>query len=476
MLPPLEIVARERPIALVSPATSAQRFTAGTSSRFATPRPAPYVTVQAELRHPDHRAARVEVHISSGATRLSGWYEPDDGDVGIDVVDDSLHVTTHRSRRHGRVVWQPTSLALTLTGRHLTLFCLEDDRWVARARVDLAGRVDTHDERWLAQLRLGHRSDSALVTRLHSGGFGHLGLRDLKLVTEADGRPVLHRGEWLLTATSAGPGFFDTAHTSVWRLSPDSSRLTHSADLYFRRPDRAGVFGDHAVHLVRDEGRWLLAASTWGDFDRERNPSVRCVLAETRESPVEGEHVLETRELPLPTDGLKSVGVWDPHLLRDGETWLVGYASARRFFRFHPCLATGPSLDRLSLRAAATDRRATEGVTLLRPEGRRGPLWVLASDGRDNRRDQRGRFPVFDLDLKEIGTLDAPYPSNLPWPTLVPGERGWRMVTFNGQGTGGPLLGYGTHGDVVFLQEVRERRTHRGGAPPVTTEGPALGL
>src|SRR5690606_24024042 len=109
------------------------------------------------------------------------------------------------------------------------------------------------------------------------------------------------------------------------------------------------------------------------------------------------------------------------------------------------------------LRAAATERRATEGVTLLRPEGPSGPVWVLASDGRDNKREHRARFPVLDLDLREIGVLDAPYPTNLPWPTLVPGDRGWRMVTFNGQATGGPLLGYGTHGEVVFMQEVGRR-------------------
>ena len=48
------------------------------------------------------------------------------------------------------------------------------------------------------------------------GRFGQLGLRDVRQVTHADGTTYRHDGRVLLTATSAGPGFFDTAHTSVW--------------------------------------------------------------------------------------------------------------------------------------------------------------------------------------------------------------------------------------------------------------------
>ena len=42
--------------------------------------------------------------------------------------------------------------------------------------------------------------------------------------------------------------------------------------------------------------------------------------------------------------------MWDPHLVRTDGTWLVGFASARKFFTFHPALATGPTLDDLTLR------------------------------------------------------------------------------------------------------------------------------
>ena len=131
------------------------------------------------------------------------------------------------------------------------------------------------------------------------------------------------------------------------------------------------------------------------------------------------------------------------------DRWLVGFVSARRFFDFHPALAAGPSLDDLQLLGAATDRSATEGTTLVEVDGR---MVVLASDGRASRRAQRARFPVFDLEMAELGLLDAPYPTNLPWPSLAHVDGGWLMVTFNGRAEGEDLLGYGTHGDLVVMR------------------------
>ena len=450
MLPRLEIVRRLRPIDLVAAtSTTVSQQSPGTSTLVALPRPAPYAAIVADLRP---RSGRVELGFVSGRTRLTCWWDSRTGKVGLDVIDGTGTATNHRSRRHGTSKVRPTGLAATLTGTHLTVLTQEDDEWVARGRVDLAERIDTRDEAWLAALRTGHRSDNGAVTGLTAGGFGQVGLRDLRLVSHADGRPLHDDGALWLSATSAGPGFFDTAHTSIWRLEPDSLELTHTADLFFRRPDRPGVYGDHATHVVRDGDRWLVATSTWGDFEqpgREADEgSVRVVLAETEVDVLHGEHVLDTRELPLPTTGFTSVGVWDPHLVRIGDTWHVGFASARKFFVFHPALASGPTLDSLTLRAAATDRKATEGTTLLQVDGE----WVvLASDGRDGRRGQREGFSVFDLDLRQRGTLDAPYPTNLPWPTLACVDGRWLMVAFNGQAATGPLPGYGTHGDVVVL-------------------------
>jgi len=128
--------------------------------------------------------------------------------------------------------------------------------------------------------------------------------------------------------------------------------------------------------------------------------------------------------------------------------------SASRWFRFHPVVAEGPSLDDLWLAALAPGRTATEGPVLVRTTAG----WrLLASDGRDGGRRHPAGYPVLDparQDLPEVGRLRAAYPSNIPWPSLVPHDGGWLLVGFDGTSTGGPLPGYGTHGDVVVQRSV----------------------
>lgn len=441
MLPRLEIVRRLRPVDLVAPGPVLVEETAG--GLVAMPAVAPYVAVTTAT----HDGPRLALHLAGHRIGVS----LDDGSVSLTLAGG--HDTQElRSRRFHRAV-APTELGLTLTGTHATAWSREASGWVARARHDLREVLDTRDEGALADLHVELPPWGGV-----GGGFGQLGLRDVRFVTAEDGTPLRTDGALWLTATSAGPGFFDTAHTSVWRLDPATLEVERTGDLFFRRPDRPGVFGDHATHLVSTADGWLVATSTWGDFERpptrarRTEPAgVRVTLAAQPAAVdlLRGTHVLDTRELALPTDGLESIATWDPHLVRRDGRWLVGFVSARRFFDFHPALAGGVDLDDLRLLGAATDRRATEGTTLVEVAGR---MVVLASDGRDSRRGQRARFPAYDLAMSEIGTLDAPYPTNLPWPTLARLDDGWLMVTFDGRRAGGALLGYGTHGALVMMR------------------------
>lgn len=401
-LPRFEVVARRRPVDLVVPGSSLDEVVA------------PYVAA----------TGPGSLELSSGSDRLVARY--DGAAVWLEVTT-AGRTTRHRSRRFARPKGRVDEVGLALTGTHLTVLTRDDGPWVARARADLRDRIDTRDEAWLAALA------SAAPT---AGRFGQLGLRDIRLVSG------LPEGRVVLSATSAGPGFFDTAHTSLWAVEPRTLALTHLSDLFFRRPDLPGVYGDHATHVLRDGDEWLVATSTWGDF-HSKHRVVDATLARTTADLLAGVHVLDTAPLPLPVDGLRSVGVWDPHLARTEDGWLVGFVSATKFFRFHPALAGGPSLDALTLRGAATDLTQAEGTTLTRLDG----AWrVLASDKRAQ------RYPVYDLAMRETGALAAPYPSNIPWPTLVPDGDGWLMVAFDGTPYGGKVCGYGTHGDVVFLR------------------------
>lgn len=438
MLPRFEVVARRRPVDLVGTVTDPVKVGA------------PSLAIEATLGP----GVRASVTFVSGPVELQGWY--DGAGFGLHVTTGGTaggtggRTTRHQSRRDGTPAGPVDGLGLSLTGRHLTVLSRHEDVWTARGRVNLERRVDTHDEAFLAGVEA--RVEGVVDHRV--GTFGQFGLRDLRLVTRADGAAYRPDGRVLLSATSAGPGFFDTAHTSLWSLDPATYDLEHRSDLYFRRPGRTGrpgVYGDHATHVVRDQGGWLVATSTWGDFDpRVKGATVGVTLTRTDADLLIGQHVLDSRPLPLPTTGFRSVGVWDPHLVHTDDGWLVAYVSATTFFRFHPVLATGPALDDLTLRGRV-ERRATEGPTLLRLQDR----WVLAaSDGRDNPKGQREAYPVFDLDLREIGALEADYPTNIPWPTLVEERDGWLMVGFDGTSYGGRLVGYGSHGDVVVQRSV----------------------
>lgn len=453
MLPRFEIVRRARPVDLVAP-----RFVAVESEgdvQAPLPQPAPYVAIEATV------SGSASLVLESEGHTLRASYDADGGRAWLTVDG-----REHRSRRFGRVEGPVDGLALVLSGWQVAALTRLGRGWTARARHDLTGTLATHDEAFCAALHV--RTEG--VARVRGGGYGQVGLRDQRFVTTADGDPVrLPDGRLALSASHAGLGFFGTGHTGLWALDPDSLSLEHLSDLFFRRPGERGAWGDHATHVVRHHDRWLVATSTWGDFDRTPG-RLRAVLAETGADVLRGRHVLDTRELVIPTGPARSVGVWDPHLVRADGEWLVGFVSATRFFRFHPGLAVGPTLDNLSFRAAAPDRIATEGSTLVRlEEGMR----LLASDGRDGRRGQRAGFPVFDLDLRQVGTLDAPYPSNLPWPTITRlADGSWLMVTFNGSRWGGGLLDYGTHGQVVFLraaatsaeEEPRPAQSRRGSA------------
>lgn len=444
LLPGFEHVARLRPIALVQPGTVAPA--------------APYLAVESDLVEPTASgSAELTFGDDAFAARWNGRT------LAVRITRDGAW-RNHTSRRHatGR---SPDAVAVTLTGPFVTGWLREDGTWVARAFVDLTAEramPDVHDEAWLSQLKaVGDRS----------GCFGQLGLRDIRLATYADGTPYRLGDEVLLTATSAGPGGFRSAHTSVWSFDPGTAgngestpALTHRGDLFFRRPpadERPGIFGDHATHLVRDEDRWLVATSTWGTFDKARHPHVATTLATSSDDLSTGQHHLDTVALALPTTGFTSVGCWDPHVVRlpGDEGWLVGFVSAERWFRFHPALAAGPDLASLALRSVDPDRLACEGTTLVSIDDR---WWVLGSDGPDSHRADRATYPVFDLDLRQVGVLDAEHKSNIPWPTLwnatpstsVEQAADWWLVGFEGTPYGGPLLSYGTHGDVV-LQRAR---------------------
>lgn len=440
---------------------------------------APFIAIEATPT-PGARAVHLDLLASDG-TLLTTAYDAEHREISIEVTPPGGRRASHRSRRFGRIPAPADQIApqiaLTLTGPWLVAWSRsrssngDADAWTARARVPLTPNIDPQRPEFLAGL-VARVRDESTVANWNAGTFGQLGLRDLHVVTHPDGSSYERDGRLFLTASHAGPGFGDVGQTGVWSWRPGTADLRHESMLWWERDGR--IVGDHATHLVRDEDRWLVLTSTWGDFDRTR---VAITLTESTEDLLQGEHVLTGRELPSPVapNGSReprgplgrTVGVWDPHLAMIDGHWHIAFVAARRFFNFRPALvrALNPGRDGLrgphELIGSRDERVATEGSLLTRVEDR----WVLlASDGPDNRASLRRRYPVFDPvtpGMPEIGVIDAPYGSNIPWPMVVrhgpPKEPGgepgsWSMITFDGTSYGGELAGYGTHGDVLVLR------------------------
>jgi hypothetical protein len=337
-------------------------------------------------------------------------------------------------------------LAFALCENQVTALVDEGEGWqpVLTERGKVSGLVDLRRQDTLARYRYAWGTTGVTATEVRAGLFGMTGLRDPHLVQHADGSPYARDGRQFLTWTSAGLGFFQQAHWSVWSFDPASPRdMRLEAQLFSRRDGL--VLGDHAGQLVRHQGRWLVATSSWGDF-APGNIHVR--HAETDADLLSGVHVIDTEPTSLPTDQ----GTWDPSLLLEDGSWHVAFVESpsQDPFDFHPALARGPegsaeapwSAD-LELVAAAKDLTQCEGPSVAKVGS---ATWLLASDKFGQ------NYPVFDLDGQRRGRLDAPYPTNIPHPQLVPDPAGgWWMVTFDNAQYAEGVMGYGGHGDVVLM-------------------------
>jgi hypothetical protein len=484
---------RYRPFALVAP-----RFACVDAARpQATSRPDGLLLLAAGPVAP---FAAVELRVQA-----AGSQEPGEGVVvaGLACADGDHLLAAHdasrqrvtlelRTRANTRVLAvaradlrAPFGFAFVLCENQVTALADTGGGWqpLVTRRKNVATFVDFRDSQVLSRFRYaygvrqaGQPSDIAHVS---AGSFGMVGVRDPHLVQASDGAPYVRGGKAYLTMTCAGLGFFHQAHWGVFTLDlDDPTKLEHVAQLFF---DRDGlVLGDHAGQIVVDGDQFHVLVSSWGDF---APGSIHVRRAVTTSNVLWGTHVLRTEPLRLPTD----LGTWDPALTRLDDRWYVGFVaspSQGHPFDFHPALAVsavGSAYEeRLTLVGADDRLHQCEGPILARvPDGlvsttadvvstgsttltggaTRGDVvstgsttgeWrLLASDA------DAQEFPVYDLAMRRLGSLKAPYGSNIPHPQVitVPGEHELRrlMITFDGTQYAEPVMGYGGHGDLVIM-------------------------
>ncbi|MCR6031416.1 hypothetical protein GGQ22_08140 [Nocardioides sp. zg-579] len=449
----LQITDQHRPFALVAPGFAALEGYAVRPSDAGPGRgrdvglhdsgpPAPFAAVQARVTPGGEGAtAALGLATPAGEHVLVRWSSRT-GRVTIEVRTGGR--TRVLRRRTVSPAGSPTGtfgLAFALCENQVTALLDTGAGWepVLTERTKVADLVDLRREDVLAEHRYAWAGQDVAL-EVDAGVFGMTGLRDPHLVQHADGTPYERDGRVYLTWTCAGLGFFQQAHWTVWSLDPADPRDMRLEGQLFSRRDGL-VLGDHAGQVVRDGDRWLVASSSWGDFEPG---SIHVRHTETTADVLHGVHVLDHERTPLPTEQ----GTWDPGFTRVDGAWHVGYVESpsQDPFDFHPVLARTRAArwhEDLEPVLVADDLHQTEGPIIATVED---TTWFLASDG-----DAR-HYPVFDLGGRRVGRLDAPYPSNIPHPQLLADPAGgWWMISFEGTQFAEPVMGYGGHGDVVLL-------------------------
>jgi hypothetical protein len=434
--------ARFHPIEVVAPG-----FVLAAATRVGAPEqhhpadlPAPFLGVEVEVM-PGAGAVTAGLADAAGTTAVRARLDLDAGTVALELVVQGRSTTLATDRV--RLPHGAFTLGLAVCENRATVLIRpRGDGWQAllSARDPIAARLDLRDPATLA--RLGFVWGGRAARGARGGLFGMTGLRDPHLVQYADGTPYVVDGRVFLTWTCAGAGGFAQAHWGVFALDAQHpTAMEQVAQLYVRRDGR--LLGDHAGQLVRDGDRWLVANTSWGDFD---GSGVHVRHTTTEADLLRGVHVLSTEPAPLPTD----LSTWDPSLTRIDGAWSVAYVESpsQSPFDFHPALARTTGADPfegLARVGADPTRHQTEGPLLVRDRDR----WlVLASDG-----DAR-QYVAYDLAMRRVGRIDAPYGSNIPHPQAILRPDGsWIIVTFDATNPFAAVLGYGGHGDVVVYAE-----------------------
>jgi hypothetical protein len=447
-----EIVGRSRPFEVVSPGfeqvVDAPRTLAALHISGDSP-VAPFAAVEAAVAPAETSRVAVGLVTAQGDGVLVDLHR-ERSQVRIVVVEAGRERVLRRRRQPN----PPVQLGLVLCENQVTALVDDGRGWQAMTTeaTKTARIVDLRDPATLARHSyawgpVGNGTGAGTsMGPVRAGPFGMTGVRDPHLVQSADGTPLVRDGQLYLTMTCAGMGFFRQAHWGVFTLdlsAPD--RVVQVGHLFSRRDGR--VLGDHAGQLVVDGDTVRLAVSSWGDFDPATGLHVR--HAECGLDVLHGVHVVDTEPLAMPTRH----SAWDPAATVIDDRWHVAFVESpsQEPFDFRPALAVGPpgggwgeGLERVG---ADTSLDQCEGPILARVEDE----WrLLASDGRGR------RYPVYDLEMRPVGTLPAPYPSNIPHPQVVPLPPGSAsatelLVTFDGTPWSRRVLGYGTHGDFIVM-------------------------
>jgi hypothetical protein len=355
----------------------------------------------------------------------------------------------------------PVTFAFVINENNVIALADSGQGFVPLVRANVASVLDMRDPAVLSRYRYGFgaRAGSGTIAfdRVQAGYWGKAGVRDPHVVTWADGTPFIANNKVYLTLTNAGLGFFQFAHWGVYTLDlSDNSPggLQQVGQIFW---ERGGVVvGDHAGHIVYDDtiNAFRLLVSNWGTFSGN---GVLINAATVQGDVLHGVNVIRNPTVQqLPT----TVSRWDPHMVRIKGTWYIAFVESpsQNPFTFHPALAVGSrtgQFGNFTLVGRDASHTMTEGMVMQKIGGK---WYVLCSSSPAEGPPSGGHYDIYDLNMRFLGYLNAPYPTNnIPHPMVFPiadtqaQKTRWRMVTFEGTQYYENILGYGTHGDFLIM-------------------------
>ncbi|MFL5860330.1 MAG: hypothetical protein ACJ780_06075 [Solirubrobacteraceae bacterium] len=376
---------------------------------------------------------------------------------------------------HGGQLYQLIQASAALPESFAFAFVLNENNVIALAdtghgfaplvRANVASVLDLRDPATLGSYRYGFgaRADEGTIAldRVRAGYWGKAGVRDPHVITWADGTPFIADNKVYLTLTNAGLGFFQFAHWGVYTLDLSDNRLQQIGKIFW---ERGGVVvGDHAGHIVYDDtiGAFRLLVSNWGTFSGN---GVLINAATVGGDVLHGVTVVRNPSVQqLPT----TVSRWDPHMTRINGVWYIAFVESpsQNPFNFHPALAVGPptgQFGNFTLAGRDASHTMTEGMVIQKIGGK---WYVLCSSSPAEGAPAGGHYDIYDLNMRFIGFLNAPYPTNnIPHPMVFPvpvpqtQSTRYQMVTFEGTQYYENILGYGTHGDFLVMNAAQVSR------------------
>jgi hypothetical protein len=358
------------------------------------------------------------------------------------------------------VLAAPFAFAFVLNENNVIALADTGSGFVPIVRANVASVLDLRDPSVLGRYRYGFgaRADAGTISldSVRAGYWGRAGVRDPHVITWADGTPFIADGKLYLTLTNAGLGFFQFAHWGVYTLDLADNTpngLRQVGNIFWERDGH--VVGDHAGHIVYDDaiGAFRLLVSNWGTFSGN---GVLINSAIVQKDVLHGVTVVRDPTVQaLPTD----VSRWDPHMVRIDGRWYIAFVESpsQNPFVFRPALAVGPrtgEFGNFTLVGRDANRTMTEGMVMQKIGGK---WYVLCSSSRDEGPPDGGKYRIYDLNMRFLAFLNAPYPTNIPHPMVFPvpitqtQSTRYRMVTFDGTQYHDEVLGYGTHGDFYIM-------------------------